>query len=79
MTGHDFVNGVERSPHAYSVTQAIEQFFRECAEIPVFMFCLALGQFSDHEVAIVLEFLFAGTGESQRASREVVPAGKVAA
>ncbi len=79
MAGHDFVDGVERSPNVHSIAQAVEQFLRERAEIAVFVLRLALGQFGNHEIAVTLEFFVSRTGESQRASRKVMPAGKVPA
>ena len=73
------MNGVERSPYVHSVAQAVEQFLRECAEVAVFVLRLALGKFGNHEIAVSLEFFVPRTGERQRASRKVMPAGKVPA
>ena len=78
MPGHDFVNRVERSPNVHAITQPVKQFLRERAEIATLVLRLALGQFSDHKIAVAFEFFVARTGESQCASRKVVSAGEVA-
>jgi hypothetical protein len=52
---------------------------RERVEVAILALRLALGQFSDHKVAIALEFFVSRTREGQRASRKIMSAGKVAA
>ena len=79
MPGHDFVNGVERSPYIHSIAQAVEHFLRERAEIAIFVLRLALSQLGNHNIAVALEFFISRTCEGQRASRKVMPAGKVTA
>ena len=59
MSSHDFVEGVERRPHFHAVAQAVEQLGRERTEITVFVLRLALREFSDHQIAVALEFLIA--------------------
>jgi len=55
MPGHDFVKGVVRGPHLHSIAQAVEQLWRERTEIAIPVLRLALGQFSDHQIAVALE------------------------
>ena len=51
---------------------------RERTEIAIPVLRLALRQFSDHQIAVVLEFFVSRTGKGQRASGKVVSAGEVA-
>src|SRR5690348_745663 len=79
MPGHDLVIRIERSPNPHSIAQAIEPRDRKRAEITILKLRLTLAQLSHHQVAVALEFFVSRRGERQRASRKIVPAGKVAA
>ena len=79
QAGHDFVNGVERSPHAHPLPQTVEKLRRERAQIAILVCVLALRQRSHQRVALLLKVTVARAGVGQCHCREIVAAAKVAA
>ena len=79
QAGHDFVDGVEGSPDLLALAQAIEEFDRESAQIAALQCGLALAEFGDDGVGVVLEVFIPARGIHQRASGQIVAAGVVAA
>jgi len=80
VAGHDFVDGVERRPHALTITQAIEELDRKRAEVSaVVQAFLTFRQFSDDRVSILFQILIAGARVHERDRGKIVASGEMAA
>jgi hypothetical protein len=78
-TRHDLVVSVQGSPDRAPLAQAIEKLFRKGAEIAVLQRLLAIGQFADQRIALVLQFTVTSAGIHQCAGGQVVASREVTA
>ena len=79
IAGHDFVDRIKRRPHSFAVPKAIEELDWKRTKITVLQVLLALAEFRDDQIAILLEILIAGARVHQCHRRKVVSARVVAA
>src|SRR5208282_3733091 len=67
MPRHDLVNRVEGGPNIDCIAQSVKIFLWERTEITIFVLRLTSRQFSNHQIAVVLQLFVARTGKRQSA------------